>query len=73
MQYMKLLSIYYIIIINNISKLFNLKYIVKRLLPFNLIIIVLFSSCDYCPTKTRGDSFEWKYSTPTEQDLDLEQ
>ncbi len=73
MQYMKLQSIYYIIIINNISKLFKLKYMVKRLLPLNLFIIVLFSSCDYCPTKTRGDIFEWKYSTPTEQDLDPEQ
>ncbi len=73
MQYMKLLNIYYIIIVNNIAKFFNLKYIVKRLLALNLFIIVLFSSCDYCPTHARGEIFEWKYSTPGEQDLDPEQ
>lgn len=73
MQYMKLLSIYYIIIINNIPKHINLKYIMKRLLQLNLFIIVIFSSCDYCPTQPRGDIFEWKYSTPGEQGFDVEQ
>lgn len=45
----------------------------KRLLQLNLFIIVIFSSCDYCPTQPRGDIFEWKYSTPGEQDFDVEQ
>ncbi len=70
MQYMKLLNIYYIIIVNNIAKFFNLKYIVKRLPALNLFIIVLFSSCDYFSTQSQSEIFEWKYSTPSEQDLD---
>lgn len=73
MQYMKLLSIYYIITVNDISKLFNLKLMMKKLLLLNLFFLILFSSCDYCPTQPRGSIFKWQYSTPSEQGLNPEQ
>ena len=45
----------------------------RRLISVNLLITVLILSCDYCPTKSRGETFEWKISTPNEQGFDVEQ
>ena len=45
----------------------------KNFITFAIVILLLFSSCDYCPTQPRGDIFEWKTSTPSEQRFDADQ
>ena len=45
----------------------------KNVITFLVVILFIINSCDYCPTQPRGDIFEWKTSTPSEQGLDAEQ
>ena len=45
----------------------------RRILHICLLSLLLFLSCDYCPTQPRGSIFEWKTSTPNAQDFDTEQ
>lgn len=39
-----------------------------------ILLIALFTiSCEFCPDQSRGDGFEWQFSTPEEQGLDSDQ
>jgi len=46
---------------------------VKRILHISLLSIILFLSCDFCPTQPRGSIFEWLFAEPNEYGLDTEQ
>ncbi len=45
----------------------------QRFITISIIFLFIFNSCDYCPTQSRGDIFEWKTSTPSEQGFNSEQ
>ncbi len=45
----------------------------RKILPISLVSIILFLSCDYCPTQPRGSIFKWKTSAPNAQGFDTEQ
>ena len=45
----------------------------KKFITFAIVILLLFSSCDFCPTQPRGEIFEWKTATPAEQGFDANQ
>jgi len=39
----------------------------RRFITISIIFLFIFNSCDYCPTQSRGDIFEWNTSNPSEQ------
>lgn len=45
----------------------------KIFVTISIISLFIFNSCDLCPTQSRGDIFEWKTATPSEQGLSSEQ
>lgn len=45
----------------------------KNILILCCLSQFLIYSCEFCPTQSRGDIFQWEKSTPVEQGLDTEQ
>lgn len=47
--------------------------ILKKKFIFTLLIALFAISCEFCPDQSRGDVFEWQFSSPEEQQMDSEQ
>ena len=45
----------------------------KNTFIFSLIILLIAMSCDFCPTQSRGDIFQWQTSSPNKQGLNAAQ
>ena len=44
----------------------------KKSIIFSIVVLFFINSCDLCPNQSRGEIFEWKSSTPTEQGFDVD-